>query len=368
MDLRNANDLTFEDLTFRRANITINGGKKGGPGASRLTVRRCTIHDVISGIWTTSENSSGWHLADNVLTGINPKWYPRPNQGYMEPSHTGINVYGQGHVVCHNRISRFSDAVAIANFGPPVDDLSKHCVAIDFYNNDLSFAQDDCIEADYGCHNVRVYRNRCLNAHTALSSQPFYGGPCYFIRNVMYGITALPLKPNNYCSGLEIYHNTCICARQGFAGFSRWQNGTLRNNLFLGAQGYALETGSITPYTTLDYNGYRRNSEERFLKWFDGKSTFRCLSLEEFRRETGHEHHGVQVDYDIFVKAAVTAEGRTYQPEELDLQLRAEAVAVDAGQVLANVNDGFSGRAPDLGFLEAGQPLPHFGPRIPLAQ
>jgi hypothetical protein len=27
------------------------------------------------------------------------------------------------------------------------------------------------------------------------------------------------------------------------------------------------------------------------------------------------------------------------------------------------VTDGFNGRAPDLGALEVGQPVPHYGPR-----
>jgi hypothetical protein len=31
--------------------------------------------------------------------------------------------------------------------------------------------------------------------------------------------------------------------------------------------------------------------------------------------------------------------------------------------VLPNVNDGFSGKAPDLGALELGQQLPVYGPR-----
>jgi hypothetical protein len=31
--------------------------------------------------------------------------------------------------------------------------------------------------------------------------------------------------------------------------------------------------------------------------------------------------------------------------------------------VLPSVNDGFAGRAPDLGALEAGKEEPHYGPR-----
>jgi hypothetical protein len=30
---------------------------------------------------------------------------------------------------------------------------------------------------------------------------------------------------------------------------------------------------------------------------------------------------------------------------------------------LPNVTDGFSGKAPDLGAIELGQPMPHYGPR-----
>jgi len=31
--------------------------------------------------------------------------------------------------------------------------------------------------------------------------------------------------------------------------------------------------------------------------------------------------------------------------------------------VIPTVNEDYSGRAPDLGALEAGQPVPHYGPR-----
>jgi hypothetical protein len=36
---------------------------------------------------------------------------------------------------------------------------------------------------------------------------------------------------------------------------------------------------------------------------------------------------------------------------------------VDRGTTLAGITDGFSGRAPDLGALESGAPVPHYGPR-----
>ena len=46
---------------------------------------------------------------------------------------------------------------------------------------------DDYIETDGGVHNIRVYNNRGVNAaHSGYSSQPVFGGPVYFIRNISY--------------------------------------------------------------------------------------------------------------------------------------------------------------------------------------
>ncbi|MGQ9576337.1 MAG: hypothetical protein ACUVUC_13565 [Thermoguttaceae bacterium] len=360
ISLGGADYLMFENLTFRSAQRAIYAGK---PGSAGLVVRRCRIHDVVYGISTYSENSRDWYIADNEIVGINPTWYPRP-KAYMSPAHTGVNAYGQGHVVCYNRIARFSDALALANFGPPTADVEKHCVCVDFYNNDLCCAQDDTIETDYGCHNIRVYRNRCSNAHTALSTQPFYGGPVYLVRNQAYGITALTFKLNNYPAGILAYNNTVCCARKAFAPPPIWQNGHFRNNLFLGGRDYAMETGSPTPYSTLDYNGYRRSSPERFLKWTDARGNVgRYDSLKGLCRATGLEEHGIEVDYEIFVQAGPPEEGKTYQPSDYDLRLRPQANCVDAGTPLPQVTDGFRGQAPDLGCYELGQTPPHYGPR-----
>ena len=375
LDLDGAEHLHLEGLTLRHARTAIRAGKRHEAGAVGLVIRRCKIHDVVTGIFTYSENSQDWYLADNEIVGINPTWYPRPGGNkYMQPAHTGINIYGQGIVVAYNRIERFSDALAIANFGVPVDDLQRHCVAVDFYNNDLSFAQDDCLETDYGCHNVRVYRNRCYNAHTGLSVQPSYGGPIYLIRNEVYGVTALSFKLHNYCCGLEVYHNTCCSAGDGLHSFNRWQNGHFRNNLILGGDPVpdkkgnlpnvrAISTGTITPYSTLDYNGYRRNGPGRFILWYDGRKQSSYETLAEFAAGAGHEAHGVMVDYDVFVKGSPPKRGITCNPDGWDLRLRPTSAAVDRGSRLPNVNDAPTGTAPDLGCHELESEPPHYGPR-----
>ncbi|MHC4692496.1 MAG: right-handed parallel beta-helix repeat-containing protein [Planctomycetota bacterium] len=360
--LNGTHHLHFEQLTFRHAHTAIYAAKPGG--SQGLVVRGCRIHDVVYGINTGCENSSYWYIADNEIIGINPTWYPRPSKTYMSPGHTGVNIYGRGHVICYNRITRFSDSAAIYNFGPPVDDVTKHCVNIDFYNNDLSWAQDDTFEADYGCHNVRFYRNRCYNTHTGMSTQPFYGGPVYLIRNELYSITSLSYKLNNYPAGIEAYNNTSCCAGQGFRPPAIWQNGHFRNNLFMGGQGYAMESGSPTAYSTMDYNAYHRNEPDRLLKWTNHNGNVgRYQSIEDFFKATGLEEHGILTDYDIFVKAVPPVRGRTCESDDYDLRLKKNANIIDVGTALSQITDGFVGKAPDLGCYELGQKPPHYGPR-----
>lgn len=55
---------------------------------------------------------------------------------------------------------------------------------------------------------------------------------------------------------------------------------------------------------------------------------------------------------------------KVYKAEDFDFRLKPNSAAVDRGMPLPNVNDGFTGRAPDLGALEVGKAVPHYGPRF----
>ena len=381
-DIDGTNYLHFENLTLRRDGIA--GGQKHDRGSVGIVVRRCKILDVVGwcGISTGSESSANWYLADNVLTGVDVSWHPYRTKGKS----TGINLYGRGHVACYNRISGFGDSIAIYNYGPPPEDIAKHCVAIDIYNNDLSHAWDDNIEADYGVHNVRVYRNRCRNAHTGLSVQPFFGGPVYLIRNEVYAVTNLTFKLNCFPTGIEAYNNTvCAATCAGHLGYA--QNMHFRNNLLMGGDAerfvecmkdekarermrrrvaHALWGGTLTPSrSTMDYDGYYSGVGQQtpFANWRHGRNAKKCATLQEFVAFTGYEKHGLIVGYDIFQNAGPPGYGKTYDAGQYDLRLKPGAKAVDAGMALPNVTDGHTGKAPDLGCHEVGAPRPHYGPR-----
>jgi len=87
-------------------------------------------------------------------------------------------------------------------------------------------------------------------------------------------------------------------------------------------------------------------------------------TLADYTQSTGQDKHSVIVDYDIFQKVLPVDDVTTiYKIEDLDFHLKPGTAAVDAGCILPNVNDSFTGKAPDLGALEVDQSLPVYGPR-----
>ncbi|MBV9868800.1 MAG: right-handed parallel beta-helix repeat-containing protein [Abitibacteriaceae bacterium] len=360
-EVNGTHDIWFEGLTIRHGFNAIKANDCGN-----LVVRRCKLEDVNNGVGSHTNGNTNWYIADNIITGRVQNWYPRP-----ENSDTGINCAGSGHDICFNRISHFWDDISTDNVGEIPQAWATAPthpqMAIDIYNNDISQAQDDGIETDDTLHNIRVFNNRIMNTHTGLSAQPQLAGPIYFIRNALYNMTYAPFKLHNYPTGLLLFHNTALGSDEGFTSTPpAWRNATLRNNLFVGAHRYAMENGSPDPHTSLDYNGYGQTDDPtRFIKWSadGGKTWGKYATLAEFHTATGHEAHGVVVNYNDFLKAAPPTAGKTYAPDAIDLRLKPNSRAVDAGVLLPNINEDFAGRAPDIGCYETGKPIPIYGPR-----
>ena len=89
-------------------------------------------------------------------------------------------------------------------------------------------------------------------------------------------------------------------------------------------------------------------------------------TLKELTAATGQEAHGIEVDYDIFENLApptATDRHKVYHAMDLNFKLKPTSKAVDAGVVIPTVNDGYAGKAPDLGALESGKPETKWGPR-----
>lgn len=382
----------FEGLTFRNADVAIFAGQKEVRGARSLTVRNCRFEDVGIGITTEYAGSDNFYIADNLFFGRddrfrligwnNPGIYgPHPLRSYY-----AVKVYGAGHVICHNSIAYFHDGICISTYGTPEADPLRRAVAIDIYNNDIHMTGDDFIETDGGVHNIRVMRNRGVNsAHGGLSAQPVFGGPAYFIRNVLYHVASgVAFKFSAKPAGLLVYHNTVISEHVIRDPHS---NTHFRNNLLMGtgaAQRAVATFANATAYSTYDYNGYRPNPGGRVqYLWFSpappqlreyapAASDWRSFAtLSELRAATGQEAHGIELDYNIFEDLQPpdpALRHAVYHAVDLNFRLKNGSKAIDAGVRLPTVNDDFAGRAPDLGALEHGRPDPTYGPRRPLKQ
>ena len=169
-------------------------------GAKGLTVRNCRIENVGIGVNAQYAGSKDFYIADNVFLGRDDRHrvlgWANPGLYGAHPinSYYAIKVYGSGHVIAHNAVAFFHDGISVCTHGVPDPERDRWAVAIDIYNNDIHVTGDDFIEADGGVHNIRVMRNRGMNAaHTGLSAQPIFGGPAYYIRNIVYN-TPVALK------------------------------------------------------------------------------------------------------------------------------------------------------------------------------
>src|SRR6185369_1266016 len=154
------------------------------------------------------------------------------DDGGRHANDDGISVQGEGHVVCHDVIVGFGDAMKIE------EDGSR---AIDFYGNDVRSAYDNGVELDGGAGNVRAFRNRFENTFVPISLQPIFGGPAYVLRNVVVNAAEDTLKfyargAGEEPNGVLVFHNTFVSAGPalGMASTATSHNFALANNLFRG--------------------------------------------------------------------------------------------------------------------------------------
>jgi hypothetical protein len=385
----------FEGITFRNTNLGIEAGQKSIAGAVGLTVKHSKFDQVgvaIHSDWSASKN---FYIADNVMNGRNDPtyligWFSIPPwssvEGFLEKqrmkSYYAVSIYGSGHVLAYNRVTNFHDGIDHATYGMPDDwpntPRDRMPVSNDIYGNDVSNMHDNCFETDGGMHNQRLFRNRCFNAGVgAMSPQPIFGGPVYFIRNVVYNSVYGPLKIQADPSGILVYQNTYIGEIQQITPAS---NMHFRNNLIIGTKArpvlFAIDTH--TPWSSSDYNGFHVNEGAEYsfqwnsppaggaVDYTSAREVRRFKTLAEYQRATGQDRNSRAVDYSVFVNAAppdLTNPTKLASPNDVDLRLQPRSRAVDGGMLLPGLTDGFTGRAPDLGAYEVGAELPHYGPR-----
>ena len=398
-DLMAADYNYFEGITFRNANVGFLLGLKNEMGETGFTLKHSRIYNMDRAVQDDWSGSKDFYIADNVFIGRHEPdkmmswgqslWAKFPEYpelvGGNTASEYAVKIYGQGHVVAYNYFAAWHDGLDIATYGvpdgTPNEDPDRVPVSDDFYNNDFYNMGDNCIESDGGAHNMRVFRNRCFNAPGgSFSAQPIWGGPVYFFQNLSYNTPTFGTCKWGPVSGLYMLQNTFVGeCRSGAANFY------FANNLILaqGANGGMSVQGvtTTTNYSESDHNGFR--PAPGFDDAFDWNSPAfgtpsdyygtlvqrHFKTLKEYQDATGQDKHSILVDYNTFVKVSapdMSDPQHTYKPEDYDFHLRPGSPAIDKGIVLGSINDGYTGKAPDLGAWETGKPAPHYGPRGPV--
>jgi hypothetical protein len=417
-DVRAADHTFFEGISFRNAEVAILAGTQFLAGAKGLTVKRSRFENIGAGVFTNYAGSSSFYIADNTFVGRNdpkhligwaqPALWSRFNgvDGQVHPprmdSYVAVKLYGPGHVVAYNHIAHFHDGINVETYGnpdgstasgpgivdgpryPTPEHWDRRPVAIDIYNNYITNSHDNPIEADGGMHNIRIMRNMLINHPShAFCNQPALGGPVYWIRNIAYHLPGGSTRITAGSAGVLFYNTTILSETTVAAG----SNVHWRNNLMLGENSAPaiFSVSTFTTYSSSDYNGFRPNpGAEVSFEWTtprDGRADFarpghtpslesrRFATLDEYRKATGQDRNSVLVDYDVFVNVppldardSATVQ-RLYDAADVDFRLRGGSAAIDRGTPLPTVTDGFAGAAPDLGAIEIGSSLPHYGPR-----
>lgn len=321
--------------------------------ATGLVVRDCRIAGVTYGIAATRDQRNavdGFFIADNVIEG--PSTWPR-TKGIE--SARGVQVTGSGHVVCYNRITGFADAIDTYPSGR-VD-------SIDFHNNDVRDMTDDGIELDYSIRNVRCFHNRLTNVFQGISVQPVHGGPVYVFRNAIYNIEMEPFKIHNGPSGALFFHNTTVKRGTPLLVSTPEEASRIvtRNNLFVGTNAsYAFECQPPMKDCDLDHDGFAGGPYGQFLKW-NGR---RYATADDVRRKAPvYKNVSAFPNVGLFESGVTPPRDPKERQDVPDLRPAKQSPAVDAGVELPGINDGFEGKAPDLGAYESTAPLPHYGPR-----
>ncbi len=222
----------------------------------------------------------------------------------------------------------------------------------DIYGNLLSDCWDDAIESEGANQNVRIWGNYMKDSLVGVACASTSVGPLYVWRNV-YGASRVSpggsggafLKTGDQLGGGKIFafHNTVYQpgdespdAKTGGAAVGLgWgdpiSNVTSRNNI-LEVTRQSIRDRAHDPDADYDYD----------------------LLGAPVEAAAGQETHGVR-GKPHFESNFGLHNGRG------EFHLTPQSSGVDAGVVLPNFNDGFTGKAPDLGAAETGSPPLRFG-------
>jgi hypothetical protein len=231
----------------------------------------------------------------------------------------------------------------------------------DIYGNRISQTWDDGIEAEGANPNVRIWGNYLDQTATGVATTPVHRGPVYIFRNVYNRSRQLSERQPD-----EDDRNTF--AKSGTSeGFGDGRRYVFHNTVLQPPPppGSKLTSGAdsgIYGPKSLTNTVSRNNVFQTWKNWHDaigGKAGAVPNDLDydlyNGKMPDGAERHGIKgVPVYLPRHGPASGAGGLYQ-------LAPGSPGLDAGVPIPNFNDGYTGRAPDMGAHEAGTPAMRFG-------
>ncbi|RPH48976.1 MAG: hypothetical protein EHM91_03620 [Planctomycetota bacterium] len=222
----------------------------------------------------------------------------------------------------------------------------------DIYGNVVSHCWDDGLEVEGGNRNTRVWNNYIHQTFMGIGNAATSIGPLYVFRNV---VSRSQNRPD--AGGGNFL-------KMGFAGGEEWMTGHMyifHNTLFRsdewlptgGLGGDRIVKHVVSRNNILHVRGEKDQSVSRNKLNVDNSYDY---DLFNGREPAGVEAHGVRGE-------PVYEAGSGFDPATKTgkFQLAPDSPGVAAGEIIPNFNDGFAGKAPDIGAHPRGAPPMRFG-------
>jgi len=351
-----ADFIWLEDLTIRDQS----SGLSTRNSPEHVVVQYCLFENNHYSVDLRS-GGRAWYISDNTIVGDTPYETGSLGGEGIELGHTS------DHTVAHNSITNTADGISYPHTN------------VDIFGNDIFNTSDDGIEADSGRANVRMWGNRLTNTrHNGITFQDQRGAPWYIIGNQLANWDQGGFK-FRITDQFVIVNNTFINWNQVVDHWSQnILNAYSRNNLFISLSGnnnkgdasifgmrnpgHGYPDVTLNRLSDLDYDGFDWGSGSSPPFTYFGQTYNNIAALYS---GLGIEEHGIRINKDGCLNDLSKFPGANPALVSLPLNssLKSGCAAIDAGVVVPNISNSFSGSAPDLGATEFGLALPHYGPR-----
>ena len=333
------------------------GGDEYGKGvylryASDTIVRGNAIHEnAATGVWLKGGDRNLIEhntIGDSSIFGW--PWAATHDSSAQNNAVYFTNDLGRGNVIRYNTVHDTYDGLHPCGDSAPASGFSNET---DVYGNTIYRHNDDAIEAEGYCANVRIWGNRIHDSLMAFAVAPAGTGPVWVVRNTAWnlgnthsalvdGYTSSAIKINSDyptpVGPLLLYHNsfaTTVPGTDAVVLFDPGVTTTLRsrNNVY-SAPGHALRKIN-TIALDLDYDDLDAGTAP-LVRWYSNS----YATLAAFQLGVGQELHGLATPPALA------------DPAHGNFMPASGSALVDRGLPLPGINDDAVGAAPDIGAVE----------------